>query len=1051
MNQHYFDNEDYFIIENYHKAKPFSSFLPGIAGIYGTPIWAFYVNRGQGISGFGIKDKNNPIMEFFPANCAYQYVGTYGFRTFIKCINQDKSKVLEPFVHTSDNNKRSMGISKSSFYIEEELKDEGLKIRVMYGSLMDLPFGGLIRRVTIQNTGLKKQKLEVLDGMPALLPSGVENQAFKSMSNLMQSWMDVEEKGSSLPFYKLRSSTKDEAKVDILDSGYFYINESVQNPDVLTIYDPQLIFRYRTDLQVPIGFIQQSLKELLDYSQVSANQVPCAFQLNSMNILPGESQVIDSIIGYSDNYNKILSYSKEIQLTSFVDEQFTKLRKYVHDICKHVETKTAHQLFDQYIEQCFLDNILRGGYPLILKSNTGSHVFHVFSRKHGDQERDYNFFSLEPSYYSQGNGNFRDVNQNRRNDCIFEPEVEDFNVWMFYSLIQADGYNPLSIQGSYFTVSKEFKDLWISELQTLNLSNELIDKVEAMVYKSYTPGQLATLLQWTVDKAILTKIVSLCLKYSKQHINADFGEGFWSDHFSYNQDLIENYLYIYPDKLLDLLVNRWDYGIFHSSFSVLPRDQKYCLTTEGKIRQYNAIRKRKTVQGAGVWIKDDNEDKIHTNLLNKMLIMVYTKFMNMDPMGMGIEMEADRPGWNDALNGLPGLLGSGMSETVELKRIVSFLINSLDTIKKEKSDIEILADVVSLGNSIADTLLQKEPFERWKSLGTIKDKYRESIENKMSSNHLSLSLDSLSMILSGIDYILNEGIKKANQVGNGLLPSYFVLDDITYNKTGLKTEEGWDLISITSCNYRPLPFFLEAPARYLKIISSDLGRPLYNKIRSSGIYDHGLSMYKTSESLEKESMEIGRIRAFTAGWQERESVFMHMTYKYLLGLLHSGLYEEFFEDLKYNFIPFLNPEVYGRPTTENSSFVASSCNPNPSIVGQGFVARLSGSTAEALHIWILMMLGPQGFTVENQLLTYRFQPILSRGFFNEEGKVQFKLFGTTRVTYINESKKDTFGEDKAIPYQVIVDGKHIQLAYLQGDHAEMLRQKKIKRMTVYFK
>ena len=52
----------------------------------------------------------------------------------------------------------------------------------------------------------------------------------------------------------------------------------------------------------------------------------------------------------------------------------------------------------------------------------------------GDPERDYNFFSIAAEYYSQGNGNFRDVSQNRRNDVFFNKDVGDFNVKTFFSL-----------------------------------------------------------------------------------------------------------------------------------------------------------------------------------------------------------------------------------------------------------------------------------------------------------------------------------------------------------------------------------------------------------------------------------------------------------------------------------------------------------------------------------------------------------------------------------------------------------------------------------------
>ena len=76
-----------------------------------------------------------------------------------------------------------------------------------------------------------------------------------------------------------------------------------------------------------------------------------------------------------------------------------------------IETKTHFPIFDAYIKQCYLDNVLRGGYPLQLKTKEGHASYYIYSRKHGDLERDYNFFNLEPAYYSQGNGNFRDVLQ----------------------------------------------------------------------------------------------------------------------------------------------------------------------------------------------------------------------------------------------------------------------------------------------------------------------------------------------------------------------------------------------------------------------------------------------------------------------------------------------------------------------------------------------------------------------------------------------------------------------------------------------------------------
>ena len=81
-----------------------------------------------------------------------------------------------------------------------------------------------------------------------------------------------------------------------------------------------------------------------------------------------------------------------------------------------VATKSGSILFDLYTKQAYLDNLLRGGFPEVLGDGTTPKIYHTFSRIHGDLERDYNYFQIDSTYYSSGPGNFRDVNQNRRDD-----------------------------------------------------------------------------------------------------------------------------------------------------------------------------------------------------------------------------------------------------------------------------------------------------------------------------------------------------------------------------------------------------------------------------------------------------------------------------------------------------------------------------------------------------------------------------------------------------------------------------------------------------------
>ena len=97
MGQFHLDTQNRVVIDDYDVLPPFASFLPGIAGPLGIPMWAFYVNRAQAIASFGVESKDAPIMEFQPANKAYQTVSYTGFRTFIKVRDAAGEHYYEPF------------------------------------------------------------------------------------------------------------------------------------------------------------------------------------------------------------------------------------------------------------------------------------------------------------------------------------------------------------------------------------------------------------------------------------------------------------------------------------------------------------------------------------------------------------------------------------------------------------------------------------------------------------------------------------------------------------------------------------------------------------------------------------------------------------------------------------------------------------------------------------------------------------------------------------------------------------------------------------------
>ena len=114
------DAKGRFIIDNYGRKPAFASFLPGISGISGIPLWCYYVNRGQCISCFGSEDKDHSIMEFVPAHQAYLHTGRMGYRTFLK-VN---GAFYEAFADT--DRQQTMCIDQNVLRIEEKAQDKGI-------------------------------------------------------------------------------------------------------------------------------------------------------------------------------------------------------------------------------------------------------------------------------------------------------------------------------------------------------------------------------------------------------------------------------------------------------------------------------------------------------------------------------------------------------------------------------------------------------------------------------------------------------------------------------------------------------------------------------------------------------------------------------------------------------------------------------------------------------------------------------------------------------------------------------------------------------------
>lgn len=1070
MPNYYFQDQA-FVIEDYDKAKTFSSFLPGLVGFKGIPMWVFYVNRGQGVCSFGVRDKNTPIVEFSPANVSYKLVSANGFRTFIKLEGQ--SEIYEPFQAFREDAaaKRTMRIRPNELVVEETHEGHGLHVKVTYFNMPSADYAALVRHVEITNRSGKELRFEVLDGLPEILPSGVDNAGYKAMGNLLRSWMEVYNLENGVPFYKVRSGTGDEAEISDVQNGHFFLSFGEDGQLIRPVVDAELVFGSNTALTYPEQFARTSVGELGAKPQITANKVPCGFAGKQASLADKASLSLYTLVGHVSDIAKVNKKASAIASPAFIRAKRQEANTLTEELTKDIATKTASPLFDEYARQNYMDNFLRGGYPIVFGNGRDGFVYHLFSRKHGDLEREYNFFSLAPEFYSQGNGNFRDMNQNRRNDVFFHPEVGAFNVNMFFSLMQADGYNPLSVQGSTFRVpAKRVEELesWL-QMAAGSHHDELVKLASG---GSYTPGKVVHFL---ADRSVELRIeeeafLTGLLRLSEQNIEASFGEGFWIDHWTYNMDLVDNYLGVFPDKKEELLYKPDTCSFFDSPARVLPRKEKYVIKG-GKVRQYGSVvhddeklKRFGLKMGDTNWLRTENGNGsvYKTTLFVKMLSLAVNKFSCLDPHGMGIEMEANKPGWNDAMNGLPGLFGSGMSETFELKRLLAFIHEAAaeggDRAVRLPEEIHEL--LLAVYRAAASYLAgEKDSFAHWNHTASVRETYRERVRFGITGTEKDISLRELHHITGVFLAKLEEGIERAVRLGDGLAPTYFVFEASSFTPVVNSREEpvigeyGLPLAVVNAFEARPLPYFLEGPARWLKTVADkEQAKSIYKRIKETELYDPAIKMYKTSVSLDGESQEIGRVRAFTPGWLERESVFLHMSYKYLLSLLKAGLYEAFFEEVKTSLVPFMDPAVYGRSTLENSSFIASSVNPDPHVHGRGFVARLTGSTAEYLSMWICMMTGKSAFQAVDGKLAFKLDPKLPGWLFDDAGEISFTLLGKTPVTYKNPGKKDTFGPSGAAVTALVLhkpDGEAIRVegGSVSGSVAEAVRSGEFASIT----
>jgi len=413
------------------------------------------------------------------------------------------------------------------------------------------------------------------------------------------------------------------------------------------------------------------------------------------------------------------------------------------------------------------------------------------------------------------------------------------------------------------------------------------------------------------------------------------------------------------------------------------------------------------------------------------------------------------------------MVGSGMPETYELKLLLEYVKKVVD---KYDRDIDVPVELDTMLQTVEEAMdllieydyqepevmpldVPKHLFEYWDIVAAARESYRNDVQYYFKGDTVTYSARTVSKMIKRWLAQIELGIERSFKFStagfgddgkSGIPATFFAYEVTDYELNDGRNAVGLPTVNALAMRVRNFPLFLEGPVRYMKVIQDDKERmkDIYERVLKSGLRDDVLKMYFLSASLEGQSYDMGRQIAFAPGWLENQSIWMHMSYKYYLQLIRGKLYDEFFAEMKGGgVLPFMDPDVYGRSLMECSSFIASSAFPDPSIVGEGFLARLSGSTAEFMDMWKLMFIGPNLVSLnKHNEIEMQLAPALPSWLFededsdndptfDEEGNhvVSFKLFASIPVTYHNPGGKTLYGEPPRSYRVTMSDGSVVKV------------------------
>jgi len=764
------EGEKYFKITNYHQMRPFFMSL-----VSHSDHWLFTSSNG-GLTA-GRKNSEHALFPYTTDDKITDSAENTGGKTIIRVYSDDKQLLWEPFsiryegTYTFERNIYK-NVSGNKIIFEEINHD--LKLSFSYSWKFSEQYG-FVRQSNLLNSNKDKVKVELLDGIQNIVPSGVNSALLRESSNLTNAYKKSElEKSSGIGLFMLSAMIVDRAEpsealktTTVWSSGINPANILLSNRQLDGFRKGGSIETERDVKAEPGAYFVHSILTLdggqseawyivSELDQDHGNVIELVQKLEEnreifieelVNDIDKGTNQLRRLVGLADGLqmtNDQLSCGRHFSNVLFnimrggiFDDQY-KIDKhdyvdYINQINRIVLSEHPHffnGLNDSFSYQDLIEKANNYGDPVITRLSY-EYLPLTFSRRHGDPSRPWNQFSIETkkedgSKNRSYEGNWRDIFQNWEALSMSFPGYLPSMITKFVNASTIDGYNP-------YRITREGID-W-----------EVIEPDNPWSYIGY----------WGDHQIIyLLKLLELAKEHYPERLYSLLSQ----EHFVYAN--VPYRIKSYDD----IVANPQDTIVFDEAL-------------EEKIEQKVAA-----LGGDGKLVYDLNGNLLQANLMEKLLVSMLAKVSNFIPEA-GIWLNTQRPEWNDANNALVGN-GVSMVTLYYLRRFVSFFIVLLDHASAESYQLH--TPVAKMFLAIKDFLKQHQGMLNDKfsdenrklfieRLGRIGEEYRNDAYQPFGNKKESISSSQLIDLLNITQQYIDHSIK-ANKREDELYHAYNLIN-----------------------------------------------------------------------------------------------------------------------------------------------------------------------------------------------------------------------------------------------------------------------------------